>query len=145
MKKSDYKEFLDPDKFAELYDQWDIAGKPTGNNALYVAIWDGVTNAVKACIGALQARYHCQYQDYEDKVLEGTITMVSKLRKLEGTPKNIVTMSYLPMLGICCGKKALQQEFENDMLSTSISTQGGDEFTELMYIDEDGTIQVGNY
>lgn len=145
MKKSEYSSFLDPNDFADLYDQWDKAGKPTGNNKLYIAIWDGVTNAVKACIGALQSRYHCQYQDYEDKVLDGTITMINRLLKLDSTPNNIVTMSYLPMLGICCGKKTIQQEFEDSMLSVSGSTNGGDEYVDFLYVDEDGSIQLGNY
>lgn len=145
MKKSEYKDYLDPDAFANLYDQWASKGKPTGNDKLYIAIWEGVTNAVKACVGSLQARYHCQYQDYDDKVLDGVTTVMAKLQRLDSTPMNIVTMSYLPVLGICCGKKAIQQDFENGMMSTDEKSKGGDEFNELMYVDSDGTIQVGNY
>lgn len=143
MKKSEYSSFIYPKDFADLYDQWDRAGKPTGNNKLYIAIWDGVTNAVKACIGVLQSRYHCQYQDYDDKVLDGTITMINRLLKLDDTPNNIVTMSYLPMLGICCGKKTIQQEFEDSMLSTDVPTEGGDTFEDL--INEDGDVSYINY
>lgn len=117
MKKSDYEKYLDPKEFAELYNEWATVGKPQGNNPLYAKIWNGVTNAVKACIGALQARYRCKYQDYDEKVLDGTALMVSRLIKLEGYPKNIINMCYLPVLGICAGPKAMQSDFENNMAS----------------------------
>ena len=143
MKKSDYEKYLDPKEFAQLYEEWAAAGKPQGNNPLYVKIWDGVTNAVKACIGALQSRYHCQYQDYSEKVLDGTILIMAWLLKMEDTPKNIVNMCYLPVLGVCCGPKARQKDFENAMLSTDVPTEGGDTFADL--IDEDGEVQYTNY
>ena len=54
-------------------------------------------------------------------------------------------MCYLPVLGICCGKKALQAEFENKALSTDEETNGGDTFTELMYLDDEGNVQYVNY
>lgn len=145
MKKSDYEKYLDPKVFAELYEEWKVKGKPQGNDPLYIKIWDGVTNAVKACIGALQASYHCQYQDYDEKVLDGTILIMSKLLKMEDTPKNIINLAYLPVLGICCGPKAIKQEWENNMLSTDVVTDGGDTFTDLMYLDEDGEVQYTNY
>ena len=143
MKKSDYEKYLDPKEFALLYEEWKAKGKPLGNDPLYLKIWDGVVNAVKACIGALQARYHCQYQDYDEKVLDGTALMIAKLIKMEDTPKNIVNMSYLPVLGVCCGPKAMQADFENSMLSTDTSTKGGDTFEDL--INEDGEVQYINY
>ena len=132
MKKSDYEKYIKPEEFSKLYEEWATAGKPQGNDPLYLKIWDGVTNAVKACIGALQARYRCQYQDYDEKVLDGTALMIAKLLKMEDYPKNIVTMCYLPMLGICCGPKAMQADFENSMLSTDVETNGGDTFESLL-------------
>ena len=141
MKKSDYEKYLDPKEFALLYEEWKAKGKPLGNDPLYVKIWDGVTNAVKACIGSLQARYHCQYQDYDEKVLDGTALMIAKLQRMEDSPKNIVTMCYLPMLGVCCGPKARQKDFEDSMLSTDVPTGGGDTFEDL--INEDGEVHYG--
>lgn len=138
MKKSDYEKYLDPKEFALLYEEWKAKGKPQGNDPLYVKVWDGVVNAVKACVGALQARYHCQYQDYDEKVLDGTALMIAKLIKMEDTPKNIVNMCYLPVLGVCCGPKAMQSDFENNMLSTDVETNGGDTFADL--IDDDGEL-----
>lgn len=132
MKKSDYEKYLDPKEFALLYEEWKAKGKPLGNDPLYLRIWNGVENAVKACIGSLQARYCCQYQDYDEKVLDGTILIMSKLLKMEDSPKNIINMAYLPVLGICCGPKARKQEWENSMLSTDVETTGGDTFESLL-------------
>ena len=144
MKKSDYEKYLDPKEFALLYEEWKAKGKPQGNDSLYVKIWDGVTNAVKACIGALQARYRCQYQDYDEKVLDGTILIMTKLLKMEDTPKNIVNLAYLPVLGVCCNKKVIAQEMENNnSLSLDSLTEGGDTFADLMYIDEEGEVHYG--
>lgn len=143
MKKADYEKYVKPNDFIELYNEWAGRGKPLGNDPLYLKIWDGVTNAVKACIGALQTRYRCQYQDYDEKVLDGTALMIAKLQKMEDYPKNIVTMCYLPMLGICCGPKARQKEFENGMLSTDTPTKGGDTFEDL--INGCGELQYINY
>lgn len=144
MRKDEYLKFLDPKKFAELYDEWAAKGKPQGNDPLYVRIWDGVTNAVKACIGALQARYRCQYQDYDEKVLDGTILIMNKLLTMDDEPKNIVNMCYLPVLGVCCGPKARQKEFENSMLSTDTSTKGGDTFTDMIGAADEDYVHV-NY
>ena len=143
MKKSDYEKYLDPKEFAQLYEVWAAAGKPQGNDPLYARVWNGVTNSVKACIGALQTRYHCQYQDYGEKVLDGTILIMNRLLKMEDTPKNIVNLCYLPVLGVCCGPKAIQKDFENGMLSTDVPTEGGDTFTGL--INEDGEVRYTNY
>ena len=144
MKKADYEKYIKPDDFRKLYEEWSAAGKPQGNHPLYVQIWDGVTNAVKACIGALQARYHCQYQDYDEKVLDGTILIMTKLLKMEDTPKNIINMAYLPVLGVCCNKKVIAQEMENNnSLSLDSLTGGGDTFADLMYLDEDGEVHYG--
>lgn len=132
MKKSDYEKYLDPKEFAKLYEEWSAVGKPQGNHPLYTKIWNGVTNAVKACIGALQARYHCQYQDYDEKVLDGTILIMTKLLTMDDEPKNIVNLSYLPVLGVCCGPKARKQEWENSMLSIDVETNGGDTFESLL-------------
>ena len=140
MKKSDYSKFINPEDFRKLYEEWAAAGKPTGNNQLYIKIWDGVTNAVKACIGSLQSRYHCEYQNYDEKVLDGTITVMEKLLKMNEPPRNIVSMSYLPVLGVCCGSKAINEEKDDMALSIDNLTKGGDAFEEIMYIDEDGTL-----
>ena len=132
MKKSEYEKYIKPNDFIELYNEWKAKGKPLGNDPLYVKIWDGVQNSVKACIGALQSRYRCQYQDYDEKVLDGTILIMAKLLKMEDTPKNIINMCYLPVLGVCCGPKARKQEWENNMLSTDVETNGGDTFESLL-------------
>lgn len=145
MRKEQYEKFINPAEFAKLYDEWAAKGKPQGNDPLYIQIWNGATNAVKACIGALQASYHCKYQDYDDKVIDGTIMVVTKLLKMNETPKNIVNVSYLYVLGVCCGPKARQSEFEDNMLSLDNETEGGDTFSEMMYLDEDGHIQYSNY
>ena len=140
MRKEEYIKFIDPEEFVSLYNEWSVAGKPQNNHPLYIKIWEYVENAVKACIGALQSRYHCQYQDYNEKVMDGTITVMEKLLKMNEPPRNIVSMSYLPVLGICCGKKAINAE-KNDMaLSMDNLTKGGDTFDEMMYINEEGTL-----
>lgn len=144
MTKTEYLKYINPSDFKQLYEEWADTGKPTGNHPLYLQIWDGVTNAVKACIGALQARYHCQYQDYDTKVLDGTITVMEKLLKMNEPPRNIVNMAYLPVLGVCCGKPALQSDWENGMLSTDEVSNGGDPFNELLYVDEEGDVHI-NY
>lgn len=145
MKKAEYEKYIVPKEFAELYEEWAAKGKPQGNDPLYVKIWEGVTNAVKACIGALQNRYHCKYQDYDDKVVDGTIVIMTKLLKMNDTPKNIVNMCYLPVLGVCCGPKARKQEWENSLLSLDCLTESGDSFADSVYIDEDGEIHYCNY
>lgn len=145
MKKHDYEKYLDPEDFRKLYEEWAAAGKPTGNHPLYVQIFDGVTNAVKACIGALQSRYHCQYQDYDERVMDGTALIIEKLLKMDEPPRNIVSFAYLPVLGICCGPKALQSEWENGMMSTDTETECGDAFCEMLYLDEEGTVTYVNY
>ena len=144
MKKSDYEKYLNPKEFAQTYEEWAAAGKPQGNDPLYTKIWDGVVNAVKACVGALQTRYHCQYQDYDEKVLDGTILIMNKLLKMEETPKNIINMCYLPVLGVCCNKKVIAQEMMyNNSLSLDSLTEGGDTFADLIYLDEDGEVHYG--
>ena len=140
MRKDEYNKYINPDDFRKLYEKWASDGKPTGNHPLYVQIFDGVTNAVKACVGSLQSRYHCQYQDYNEKVIDSTITIIDKLLKMTEPPRNIVNMAYLPVIGVCCGKKALQSDWENGVLSTDEKTDGGGTFEELMYLDEDGTL-----
>lgn len=145
MRKDEYDKYLDPEDFRKLYEEWAAAGKPTGNHMLYVQIFDGVTNAVKACIGALQSRYHCQFQDYDEKVMDGVTLIIGKLLRLNEPPRNIVSMSYLPVLGICFGKKALQSEWENGMVSTDNETECGDAFCEMLYLDEEGTVTYVNY
>lgn len=140
MRKEEYIQYLSPEDFRKLYEEWADAGKPTGNHPLYFQVWNSVTNAVKACIGALQSRYHCQYQNYDEKVLDGTITVLGKLLKMNEPPRNIVSMSYLPVLGICCGQKAINAEKDDNALSIDNITNGGDTFEELMYLDEDGTL-----
>lgn len=144
MRKSEYEKYIKPEEFAKLYEEWKAKGKPQGNDPLYVQIWNGVVNAVKACIGALQTRYHCQYQDYDEKVLDGTILIITKLLKMEDTPKNIINLSYLPVLGVCCNKKVIAQEMEsNNSLSLDSLTEGGDRYSELLWADEDGEVHYG--
>lgn len=138
MKKADYEKYIIPSEFAALYEEWAAAGKPQGNDPLYIKIWNNTVESVKACVGALQSRYHCKYQDYGEKVLDGTAIMIAKLIKMDDTPKNIVNMCYLPVLGVCCGPKARQKEFEDGMLSTDVPTSGGDTFEDL--INEGGDI-----
>ena len=145
MRKEEYTKYLKPEDFRKLYEEWAYAGKPTGNHPLYVKIFDGVTNAVKACIGALQSRYHCQYQDYNNKVMDSTIIIIDKLLKMSDAPRNIVSMCYLPVLGICCGPKAVQSEWETNMLSTNTETECGEAFCEMLYLDEEGTVVYVNY
>lgn len=140
MKKCDYEKYLSPSDFEQLYIKWAKEGKPQGNNPLYVKIWSITTEAVKACIGSLQSRYHCQYQNYDEKVLDGTITVMEKLLKMNEPPRNIVNMAYLPILGICCGTKAINAEKDDNALSIDNITKGGDTFDEMMYIDEYGTL-----
>ena len=137
MRRDFYEKYIKPEEFEQLYNDWDAIGKPQGNNTLYIKIWNGVENAVKACIGALQNRYHCKYQDYDEKVVDGTILIMNKLMNMTDAPKNIVSMCYLPVLGICCGPKARQSEWENNMLSTGVTTEGGDTFEDLINEDED--------
>lgn len=143
MRRDFYEKYIKPEEFEQLYNDWDAIGKPQGNNTLYIKIWNGVENAVKACIGALQNRYHCKYQDYDEKVVDGTILIMNKLMNMTDAPKNIVSMCYLPVLGICCGPKAIQSEWENNMLSTGVTTEGGDTFEDL--INEDGDVSYINY
>lgn len=138
MKKEEYEKYIKPEEFEALYNEWAYAGKPQGNNQLYIKIWNGVENAVKACIGSLQNRYHCKYQNYDEKVADGTILIMNKLMNITDAPKNIVSLCYLPVLGICCGPKAIQSEFENSMMSIEEETNGGDTFAELIYLDEEG-------
>lgn len=138
MKKAEYEKYIIPSEFAALYEEWKAKGKPQGNDKLYAQVWDGVTNAVKACVGALQARYHCRYQDYGDRVMDSTILIMNKLLTMDDTPKNIVSMCYLPVLGICCGPKAIQSEWENNAESLDAPTEGGDTFAELIYLGEEG-------
>ena len=143
MKKEEYEQYINPEEFNKLYEEWAKQGKPTGNNPLYLKIWNSITNAVKACIGALQNRYHCKYKDYEDKVMDASIVIINKLLTMEDTPKNIVNMCYLPVLGICCGPKARKKEIEDNSLSIDCLTDGGDSFSDIMYLDEENNIQYG--
>ena len=143
MKKCDYEKYINTSDFEQMYIRWAKEGKPQGNNPLYVKIWNLTAESVKACIGALQSRYHCQYQNYNEKVMDSTILIMNKLLTMDGTPKNIVSMCYLPVLGVCCGPKARQKEWEDDMLSTNVKTEGGDTFEDLL--NEDGEVQYINY
>lgn len=135
MRKEQYKQYIDPAEFEALYNEWVAKGKPKGNDKTFAKVWYGVVQSVKACIGALQARYHCKYQDYEDKVMDATMLIMNKLYKMEDSPKNIVNMSYLPTLGVCCGPKALQKEFEENMLSLDAQTDDGDYFIDIINPD----------
>lgn len=141
MRKEQYLQYLDPKEFAALYDEWKAKGKPKGNDKLYTQVWHGVTNAVKACVGALQARYHCRYKDYDDKVMDSTILIMNKLLTMDDSPKNIVTICYLPVLGVCCGPKARSQEMQDAMLSLDNTSEGGNTFNDLLYLDDNGNIK----
>lgn len=136
MKKAEYEKYIIPSEFEALYNEWAAKGKPKGNDKTYTQIWFGVTNAVKACVGALQARYHCKYQDYEDKVMDATMLIIDKLSRMTDSPKNIVNMSYLPTLGVCCGPKARQKEFEDNMMSLDAQTDDGDSYVDIINPDD---------
>ena len=136
MRRSDYEKYINPEEFEALYNEWAAKGKPKGNDKLYTQVWFGVTNAVKACIGALQATYHCKYQNYDDKVMDATILIMNKLLTMDDSPKNIVNMCYLPVLGICCGPKARQKEFEDNSLPLDAQTDEGDSFVDILNTDE---------
>lgn len=136
MRKEYYLKYLDSKEFETLYNEWVSKGKPKGNDKLYAQIWEGVTNAVKACIGALQNRYHCKYQDYDDKVMDATILIMTKLDKITDSPKNIVNMAYLPTLGVCCGPKAIQKEFEDNMMSLDATANEGDSYVDIVSPDD---------
>ena len=99
-----------------------------------------VENSAKACIGDLQDRYHCKYQDYDEKVLDSTILIMNKLINMTDTPKNIVSMCYFTVLNICCSKKAIAQERKNNALSLDSLTEGEDSFCKLMFLDEYGEV-----
>lgn len=135
MRKDFYEKYLDPKEFETLYNEWSAKGKPKGNDKTFAKVWDGVIQAVKACIGALQARYHCKYQDYEDKVMDATILIMDKLYKMTDSPKNIVNIAYLPTLGVCCSKKAIQKEFEENMLSLNVQTDEGDCYVDIVNVE----------
>lgn len=133
MKKSEYLKYIDPKAFKSLYEEWASKGKPTGNDPLYIKIWDGATNASKACIGALQEKFRCSYQNYDEKVLQTTMLVVRHLLKHEEPPNNIVNVSWLPALGVCCGNKAKQEDFEDSMLSINLPVDEGEaEYEELL-------------
>ena len=140
MKKEHYLKYIDSTEFKKLYEEWVAKGKPKGNNPSNVKVWEMVENSVKACIDALQNRYHCQYQDYDEKVLDSTILIMNKLINMTDTPKNIVSMCYFTVLDICCSKKVIAQERENNALSLDSLTESGDYFCKLMFLDEYGEV-----
>ena len=140
MKKEYYIKYINPDEFKKLYEEWAAKGKPKGNNPLYVKVWDMMENSVKACIGDLQDRYHCKYQDYDEKVLDSTILIMNKLINMTDTPKNIVSMCYFTVLNICCSKKAIAQERKNNALSLDSLTEDEYSFCKLMFLDEYGEV-----
>ena len=143
MKKEYHLKYIDHTEFKKLYEEWAAKGKPKGNNPSNVKVWDMVENSVKACIETLQDRYHCKYQDYDEKVLDCAILIMNKLINMTDTPKNIVSMCFFTVLNICCSKKAIAQDRENNALSLDSLTEGGDSFCELMFLDEYGTVQYG--
>lgn len=132
MRKDFYEKYIKSEEFEALYNEWALKGKPKENDKLYTQVWFGVTNAVKACIGALQNKYHCKYQDYDDKVMDATILIMTKLDKMENSPKNIVNVAYLPTLGVCCGPKARQKEFEDNIMSLDAQTDEGDSYVDIV-------------
>ena len=140
MKKEYYIKYINPDEFKKLYEEWAAKGKPKGNNPLYVKVWDMMENSLKACIGDLQDRYHCKYQDYDEKVLDSTILIMNKLINMTDTPKNIVSMCYFTVLNICCSKKAIAQERKNNALSLDSLTEDEYSFCKLMFLDEYGEV-----
>ena len=144
MKKSDYEKYIKPEEFLAVYNEWESKGKPRGNDKTYEKVWDGVQNAVKACIGSLQQKYMCTYTHYDEKVMDATILVVDALVRCKTEPRNIVTFSFLYTLGVCCGKNAIQLDYEDNALSIDALTVGGDSFADLMYIDEYGVLQY-NY
>lgn len=137
MKKEKYEKYINPKAYESLYIQWASKGKPKGNDPLYLKIWDGATNAVKACVGALQEKYKCTYQNYDNKVLGATMKVIKYLLTHDEPPKNIVNVAWFPTLGTCCGNKALQEDFEDSMLSTnSLNEETEMEFEEILGAEE---------
>lgn len=143
MKKSDYEQYIKPADFLNIYREWQAVGKPLKNSSLYLKIWDGVQNAVKACIGSLQQKYRCTYTHYDEKVMDATILVVNALVRCKTEPRNIVTFSFLYTLGVCCGKDAIQLDYEDNALSIDAPT-ADDDFVDLMYYDEQGILRY-NY
>lgn len=139
MKKEYHLKYIDQTEFKKLYEEWAVKGKPKGNNPLYVKIWSMVEQSVRACIGALQDRYHCKYQDYDEKVLDCAILIMNKLLNKTDTPKNIVSMCYFTALNICCSKKTIAQERNNNALSLDSLIE--DEYSfKLMFLDAYGEV-----
>lgn len=133
MRKSEYEQYIDPEAFKALYEEWAAKGKPKGNDATYKAIWDGATNAAKACIGALQLKYGCDYSNYDEKVLQTTMLVVRRLLSHDEPPTNIVTVTWLYAFGVCCGTKAQQEDFEDNMLSINVTAEDSEtEYVELL-------------
>lgn len=133
MKRQEYEKFIDPKAFKVVYEEWAAKGKPKGNDTTYKAIWDGVTNAAKACIGALQEKYGSSYRNYDEKVLQTTMLVVKRLISHDEPPDNIVTIAWLPALGVCCGTKARQEDFEDNMLSVNVTAEDSEtEYVELL-------------
>ena len=138
MKKSEYEKYINPKEYETLCKEWFSKGKPKGNDPTYVKVWLGAQEAVKACVSTIEKAHGCKFQDYEEKVLDGTIKVMEWFDRTKEAPRNIVTVAYLPVLGVCCGKKAIQRDFENSMLSLNISIdEDGTTFQELLNIDED--------
>lgn len=140
MKKEYHLKYIDHTEFKKLYEEWTAKGKPKGNNPLYVKVWDMVENSVKACIETLQDRYHCKYQDYDEKVLDCAILIMNKLINMTDTPKNIVSMCFFPVLNICCSKKAIVQDRNNNALSLDFLIEDEYSFCKLMFLDEYGEV-----
>lgn len=138
MKKKQYERYIDPKAFKALYIEWAAKGKPKGNDTTYRAIWDGATNAAKACIGALQQQYECTYRNYDEKVLQTTMLIVRYLLTHDTPPENIVNISWFPAVGVCCGNKARQEDFEEDMLSINALKDGTETEFEGLLRSEDG-------
>lgn len=110
------KKYIDNKAFEKLYIEWTNQGKPVKGD-LYLKIWDYVVNACKANISVLQKRYNCTYQDYDGKVLDSACVVIDSFFKKPEIVKSITAYTYFPVLGICCGTKAKQQDWENSNIS----------------------------
>lgn len=129
--------YLDVDDFRQLFIEWSEAGKPKGNNKLYFKVWEGVTNAVKADIGTMQRRYNMQISHYDEKVLDSTIKVMTKLYALpkNEAPKSIIALAWLYTYGVVFGIKAIQEDFEDDIDSLNNTSDGGDEYIDCIDVD----------
>lgn len=133
--------WIDVAEFKQLFIDWCKAGKPEGNSAIYMKIWDGVINAVKADIGRMQKLNNVEISHYDDKVIDSAAKVITKLRSLpeSDAPKSIITLAWLYTYGVCFGPNAIQEDYEDKAESLNAIASGGDECIDV--ISESDIIQ----